>query len=97
MDTRVNNHCYSNLYTGPNNQASRVIWYQCTLSNPVLVIISHGGSNLDTYVHVLKSDSQNNISGVYVNADLNGDGYVDGFDYLVFDGSSQNNISIMTP
>ncbi len=55
IDTRVNNNCYSNSYTGANNQASPDIWYQFTLSNPAIVNISHCGSNFDTYVHVLNS------------------------------------------
>lgn len=43
------------------------------------------------------TDSQNNVSGVYVATDFNGDGYVDGFDYPVFDFNSQNNVSAVTP
>jgi hypothetical protein len=61
-----------------------------------------GDINQDGYIDgfdypEFDTDSQNNVSGVYVATDLNGDGYVDGFDYPIFDANSQNNVSVVTP
>ncbi len=61
-----------------------------------------GDINQDGYIDgfdypMFDDDTQNNVSGVYVNTDLNGDGYVDGFDYPLFDENSQNNITSSTP
>ncbi len=64
--------------------------------------IYSGDMNQDGYIDgfdypAFDTDSQNNVSGVYVATDLNGDGYVDGFDYPLFDANSQNTVSIIKP
>ncbi len=69
---------------------------------PGVFALFTGDINQDGYIDgfdypMFDDDSQNNVSGVYVNTDLNGDGYVDGFDYPVFDANSQNNVSVIAP
>ncbi len=69
---------------------------------PGLFAFYSGDMNQDGYIDgfdypALDSDTQNNVSGIYVATDLNGDGYVDGFDYPLFDQNSQNNVSVITP
>ncbi len=69
---------------------------------PGVFALFSGDINQDGYIDGFDypdfdTDSQNNVSGMYVATDLNGDGYVDGFDYPIFDENSQNNVSIVTP
>ncbi len=69
---------------------------------PGIWAIYSGDINQDGYIDgfdypAFDTDSQNNVSGLYVNTDLNGDGYVDGFDYPLFDANSQNNVQVLKP
>jgi hypothetical protein len=50
-------NCFTNSYTGANNQASRDIWYKFTLSSTDTVEISHCSATglSDTYLHLLNS------------------------------------------
>lgn len=64
IDIKTNStaNCFSNGF----GQASPEIWYQFTLSAPTTVTLSHCGSSLDTYMHLL--DGQGNL--VAYNDDL---------------------------
>lgn len=53
--TNTSVNCYSNSYTGSNNQAAPDVWYQFTLSTNATVEISTCASAFDTYLHLLSS------------------------------------------
>ena len=57
MNTQTNTlqNCFSNSYTGANNQPSPDVWYRFTLASSATVQISHCGSGWDTYMHLLNS------------------------------------------
>ena len=50
-------NCFTNSYTGANNQASPDIWYKFTLSASATVQVSHCSTTGlgDTYLHILNS------------------------------------------
>jgi hypothetical protein len=58
VDTKTNStaNCFSNSYTGANNQASNDVWYKFKLTNAATVQVSHCGSAFDTYMHILDSN-----------------------------------------
>lgn len=60
-------NCFSNNYTGANNQASPDIWYQFTLSSSATVQVSHCSTTglSDSYLHILNSAG----TQLYVNDD----------------------------
>lgn len=62
IQTNSTANCFSNGF----GQASPEIWYQFTLSAPTTVNLSHCGSPMDTYMHLL--DAQGNL--VAYNDDL---------------------------
>ena len=51
--TLTNSDCYGNDFSGPTNQPSNDIFYKFTLSNSGVVSLSHCGSSIDTYMHLL--------------------------------------------
>jgi len=57
VNTQTNTlqNCFSNSYTGANNQPSPDVWYRFTLASSATVQISHCGSGWDTYMHLLNS------------------------------------------
>jgi subtilisin-like proprotein convertase family protein len=59
VNTQTNStaNCFSNNYTGTNNQSSPDIWYKFTLSLPATVQVSHCAASglADSYLHILNS------------------------------------------
>ncbi|MBL7774153.1 MAG: fibronectin type III domain-containing protein [Chitinophagaceae bacterium] len=53
--TNSTGSCFTNNYTGANNQASADVWFQFTVANTSTVQISTCGSGFDTYLHVLNA------------------------------------------
>jgi RHS repeat-associated protein len=51
--TLTNSDCYGNDFSQPTNQPSNDIFYKFTLSNSGVVSLSHCGSPIDTYMHLL--------------------------------------------
>ncbi len=50
-------NCFSNNYSGANNQASPDVWYKFTLASSATVQVSHCSATglADTYLHILNS------------------------------------------
>lgn len=55
IQTNTTANCYTNSYTGANNQASPDVWYRFTLPMSATVKISTCGSSFDTYIHLLNA------------------------------------------
>lgn len=51
--TNIIQNCFTNSYTGANNQASPDVWYKFLVPVTTTVQISHCGSGFDTYMHLL--------------------------------------------
>jgi len=57
VNTQTNTlqNCFTNSYTGANNQAAPDVWYKFSVPTTSTVQISHCGSGFDTYLHLLNS------------------------------------------
>jgi hypothetical protein len=104
-DTKTNtsSNCYSDNYTGANNQVSPNIWYQFTLTSTADVTIGHCGSGFDTYIHLVNSSgveiASNDDNGILcagTEASLTQTNLPAGIYYIVSEGFGGNTGAITT-